>query len=321
MQRPSRWAPLGALLILPGLFTAAPTRAEAAPRISMKTEFSTAWFEKTDGYLELKAALAKPDPNVPGISVSADELDAALAKVRITSKELDWVAKYASPVSRKKQRQRVRSVRDILLSKKRITKGRRFAKKNRALLAEVSEQYDVATEDLLAMLNAESNFGAVQGSFVAIDVFISQLAYMEAAEAAAFARGDYDKDGAMTRKKNRPRIQRRRRYAVKNVSALLRYAKKFDQDPRTFLGSWAGAIGLTQFMPASLRWAKDGDGDGKVDLSTIPDAVASTANYLVEHGYVRGDRKARRKAFRAYNPNSEYVSAIDDYARRFGEGR
>jgi membrane-bound lytic murein transglycosylase B len=161
----------------------------------------------------------------------------------------------------------------------------------------------------------------VQGSFIAMDVFISQIAYLAAGEQAAFDKGDYRKDGAMSRTKNQPRVQRRRRYAVKNVSAILRYAKKFSQDPRTFKGSWAGAIGLTQFMPASLKWAKDGDGDGKVDLSTIPDAVASTANYLVEHGYVRGDKKARRAAFRAYNPNSEYVSAIYDYAERFKKRR
>lgn len=301
-------------------FVPASAQAEG-PTVTMKTAFSTSWFEETDGYRMLLAALSKPDPNVPGVSLSRAELDAALAKVQIGPSELKWISRYSSPVSRKKQRQRVRSVRDILLSKKRLAKGRKFARTHAALLAKVSEQYSVDTEDLLAMLNAESNFGSVQGSFTVVDVFVSQIAFMEAGEKAAFDAGDYLKDGAMSRKKNGPRIQRRRRFAVKNMSALLRYAKKFNQDPRTFKGSWAGAIGLTQFMPASLRWAKDGDGDNKVDLSTIPDAVASTANYLVEHGYVRGDRKARRGAFRAYNPNSEYVSAIDDYARRFKKRR
>lgn len=298
---------------------AAPASAEPAqtPKITLKTAFDTAWFRKTDGYRMLEAAIAKPDKNVPGVTLTAAELDDALAKVRIGAKELKWVERYASPLSRKKQKQRVRSVRDVLLSSKRMAKGRRFAKDNAALLERVSARYDVDTADLLAMLNAESNFGSVQGTYVAVDVFVSQLAYMEAAEAAARARGDYKKKGALSRKRNRGRVVKRRRYAVENMSAILRYAKKFGQNPRTFKGSWAGAIGLTQFMPASLRWAKDGDADGKVDLSTIPDAVESTANYLVEHGYVRGDRKARRKAFRAYNPNSEYVSAIDDYAQRF----
>lgn len=306
------------------LLAAPPTAASAepkAPDIAMDTPFRPAWFERTDGYRMLLEAIARPDPNVPGVTLGKAELDAALAKVTIGDKELKWVARYASPVSRKKQRERVRSVRDVLLSKSRLAKGARFAKQHADLLERVSAKYRVAPEDLLAMLNAESNFGAVQGSYVAIDVFVSQIAYLAAAERAAHAAGDYAKEGAMRREKNQPRIERRRRYAVKNISALLRYAKKFGQDPRTFEGSWAGAIGLTQFMPASLRWAKDGDGDGKVDLSTIPDAVESTANYLVEHGYVRGNRRARRKSFRAYNPNSEYVSAIDDYAQRFAKRR
>ncbi len=303
------------------LLSAGSAEALEPAQIGMKTPFDVSWFRGTDGYEMLRRAIAKPDPNVPGVSLSPQELDAALAKIRIRRSELKWVARYSSPVSRKKQRQRVRSVRDVLLSKKRLSKGRRFAEKNKALLAQVSREYQVDTEDLLSMLNAESNFGSVQGSFIAVDVFISQIAYLQAGERAAFDRGDYLKDGAMSRKKNQPRIQRRRRYAVKNMSAILRYAKKFNQNPRSFKGSWAGAIGLTQFMPASLKWAKDGDGDGKVDLSTIPDAVASTANYLVEHGYVRGNKKARRAAFRAYNPNSEYVSAIYDYAERFKKRR
>jgi membrane-bound lytic murein transglycosylase B len=55
-------------------------------------------------------------------------------------------------------------------------------------------------------------------------------------------------------------------------------------------GSWAGAMGHTQFMPTSyLRYAVDGDGDGKRDIwRSIPDALASTANYLREHGWRPG---------------------------------
>ena len=90
----------------------------------------------------------------------------------------------------------------------------------------------------------------------------------------------------------------------------MKYARARDADPFDFTGSWAGAIGITQFMPASLKWAVDGNDDGVVDLSTVPDAIASTANYLVVHGYERGNLAARKKAFKAYNPNSEYVRAI-----------
>ncbi|HYF52930.1 MAG TPA: lytic murein transglycosylase, partial [Salinarimonas sp.] len=61
-------------------------------------------------------------------------------------------------------------------------------------------------------------------------------------------------------------------------------------DRDKLLGSWAGAMGQTQFMPSSfLRFAVDGDGDGTRDIwSSMPDAIASTANYLKEHGWTPG---------------------------------
>lgn len=302
------------VLALVALLVSAPAQAE---EVTLETPFAVGWFKETDGYRMLLEAIRAEDPNVPGVTLTPADLDAALARVEIGESELNWVAKYASPLSQKRQRARVRSVRHVLLSKARLKRGAEFAEAHAALLARVSETYDVAVEDLLGMLNAESNFGTVQGSFTVANVFISQLAYLEAGERSARARGDYRQRGALSATENAPRIERRRRYAVENMSAILRYAKKFEQDPFSFKGSWAGAIGYTQFMPASLRWAKDGDGDGHVDLSTVPDAVASTAFYLVEHGYRRGDKKARRAAFKAYNPNSEYVAAIDDYATRF----
>lgn len=307
-----------ALGLAAALGTASAGPAAAAPSaVTLDTPFAASWFVQTEGYRDLVAALKAPDPNVPEVQLTEADLKKVLPRVDVDERELKWVLKYASPLSRKRQKKRVRSVRHILLSDTRMARGADFAKTHAAVLADVSERYDVAVEDLLGMLNAESNFGKVTGSYTVLDVFFAQLAYLELAERAAFDRGDYRKPGAMRRAKNRPRIAKRRRYAIANISALLRYAKLFRQDPFTFKGSWAGAIGMTQFMPASLQWAKDGDKNGRVDLSTVPDAVESTANYLVEHGYVRGNKKARRRAFRAYNPNSEYVSAIDDYATRF----
>jgi lytic murein transglycosylase len=60
--------------------------------------------------------------------------------------------------------------------------------------------------------------------------------------------------------------------------------------PAQMKGSWAGAMGHTQFMPSSfMLYAVDFDGDGHKDIwNNIPDALASTANYLAEHGWIRG---------------------------------
>lgn len=289
--------------------------AAASPSVP---PFALDWFVKTPEYTKLVAAAAKPDSTSGGATLTKADVDAFLGRVKVSDKELEWVEKYASPLSPKRQSSRVRSVMHILTSKERLALGRKFRVDHAAVLERVSEKYDVSIEDLLAMMNTESRFGEVQGSFVVGQVFVANMAYLAKMGELADKRGDYDTKGAVSREKNGQRIKKRTRYAVRNLATLLKYARYREMDPLSFKGSWAGAIGITQFMPASLKWAVDGNEDGVVDLSTIPDAVASTANYLVVHGYRRGDRDARAKSFRAYNPNDEYVRAILAYAEKIG---
>ena len=292
---------------------------DATASTALSKPFDLATFKTTAAYAELLEAIKRDDPSVPGVSVSSAELDALLARIDVEARAIKWVRKFASPVSRRKQRKRVRSVMHVLLSKSRVEQGARFAQKHKATLERVSTEYAVTVADLLAMMNAESRFGTVQGTFVVASVFLANLAYIDAAEAEAHASGEYQLQGALTRKRNLKRVAKRRKYSATNLATLLRYGKARRLDPLSFTGSWAGAIGITQFMPASLQWAKDGDKDGTIDLSTVPDAIESTANYLVEHGYKEGVLEARRRAFHAYNPNREYVNAIVAYAERFEE--
>lgn len=299
------------VLLLAGLTVAAHGAEERS--------FSLDWFRTTPEYTALVAAAAEPDPIAPGVTLTKAEVDEFLERVRVTDKELKWVKRYASPLSPRRQRKRVRSVIDVLTSRSRLRLGRKFAVEHEATLAKVSKTYGVTVEDLLAMMNTESRFGQVQGSFLVGQVFVATMAYLEPMRAAAQARGDYDKKGAVSAEKNLERVERRTRYAVKNLATLLKYAEKRNMDPLAFRGSWAGAIGITQFMPASLKWAVDGDDNGIIDLSTFPDAIASTANYLVEHGYRAGDRKARAASFSAYNPNDEYVRAILAYSEKIAK--
>jgi lytic murein transglycosylase len=73
--------------------------------------------------------------------------------------------------------------------------------------------------------------------------------------------------------------------------ATLRIVARGDLEPRQLRGSWAGAVGQTQFMPSTyLRLAVDGDGDGRRDLvDSTADALHSTANFLSRSGWVRGE--------------------------------
>ncbi|NIX75454.1 lytic murein transglycosylase [Microvirga terricola] len=84
--------------------------------------------------------------------------------------------------------------------------------------------------------------------------------------------------------------QRRREYFTGELMATLKIVQDGDIDPANLRGSWAGAFGHTQFMPSTFqRLAVDGDGDGRRDImASVPDAVASTANFLKKAGWENG---------------------------------
>ena len=107
----------------------------------------------------------------------------------------------------------------------------------------------------------ETEFGAFEGS----DNVIRSLASL----AFVHFRGDYFRD---------------------ELISALSILEEGDISPRDMVGSWAGAMGQTQFMPSSfLEYAVDFDGGGRRDIWTnAPDAIGSTANYLAKHGWKRG---------------------------------
>jgi lytic murein transglycosylase len=83
---------------------------------------------------------------------------------------------------------------------------------------------------------------------------------------------------------------RRREYFTGELMATLKIVQDGDIDPASLRGSWAGAFGHTQFMPSTFqRLAVDGDGDNRRDVvNSVPDAVASTANFLKRAGWNNG---------------------------------
>jgi membrane-bound lytic murein transglycosylase B len=85
-------------------------------------------------------------------------------------------------------------------------------------------------------------------------------------------------------------------------------------------GSYAGAIGMPQFLPSSyLRWAVDGNGDGRADLNDLDDALPSIANYLRDHGWsADAPFRDRWQAVWEYNHSTNYVRAIFEVAFRLG---
>jgi membrane-bound lytic murein transglycosylase B len=101
-------------------------------------------------------------------------------------------------------------------------------------------------------------------------------------------------------------------WAYAELKAFLRYANRESLDPLMINGSYAGAIGFSQFMPSNiLRLGIDGNSDGTVNLFTHADAIFSIANYLKYHGWKPDMQKDRAfKVIYHYNHSSVYVNTV-----------
>lgn len=151
---------------------------------------------------------------------------------------------------------------DSAVSDVRITTGRQKLAQLAPTLARIEAQYGVPREVVLAVWGMESNFGANRGRMQVIPS-LATLAY----------------DG------------RRGEMFQNQLIAALQILQAGDTDPANMLGSWAGAMGHTQFIPTSyLEYAVDFTGDGRRDIwSEDPtDSLASTAAYLARNGWQRG---------------------------------
>lgn len=108
------------------------------------------------------------------------------------------------------------------------------------------------------------------------------------------------------------RMRQKSDWAYEELKALIRHADALGQDPLTMPGSIYGAVGICQFMPTNIpAYGVDGDGDGKVDLYSVGDAVFSLSNYLGRHGWQPGMRRdARYNVLKRYNNSAAYANTI-----------
>ena len=151
--------------------------------------------------------------------------------------------------------------RSRYLEDKRVQAGTDFWRDNSAALERATERFGVPPEIIVAIIGVETYWGRITGTFRTIDV-LATLSF------------DY---------------LRRADYYRRELVELLLLAREQDTDPLRFRGSFAGALGLPQFMPGSIRrFAVDFDGDGRIDLaSSATDAIGSVARFLLRHGWQR----------------------------------
>ena len=144
---------------------------------------------------------------------------------------------------------------------KRIAAGRRFMQDYATELAVAETRFGVPTEIIAAIIGVETIYGKQLGRFNTFAA-LTTLAF------------DYPPRAELFRKE---------------LEELLLLAREEDRSPLSYTGSYAGALGLPQFLPSSRRrFAVDFDQDGRIDLTASrADAIGSVANFLVEHGWQR----------------------------------
>jgi len=193
-----------------------------------------------------------------------------------------------------------------------------FLEINRETISGVLQDSPVTPEVVVAILNVESSLGSYKGTYPLMNVFTS-LSLLETEPITDVAPEFWnvvldgisatEEDAA--RAKATKRAKSKARWAYKELRTILRMAQDGHFDPLDVKSSWAGAYGLPQFIPTSAEaYGRDGNGDGFVDLNTLPDAVASIGHYLKIHGYREDNPKKRRKAVWHYNHSDEYVDCI-----------
>jgi membrane-bound lytic murein transglycosylase B len=148
----------------------------------------------------------------------------------------------------------------------RVMQGRLLMAQHRSLLEDLTNQYGIPGRYLVAFWGLETNFGGYLGNMSTLN----SLATL-ACDA------------------------RRSEFFTGELIHAFHILNDTGMEPEQMRGSWAGAVGHTQFMPSSYRrYAVDGDGDGKVDLwNSIPDALTSAANFLQSLGWKREERWGR----------------------------
>ena len=192
-----------------------------------------------------------------------------------------------------------------------IDKAKKYMGKYKEDLDRIEKAYGVNSRVITAILLVESRLGKYLGTRSTLNTLSSLASLMDPETRSEFY-NKIPKAKRISRKKYEKSARKRSRWAYKELKAFLKYTQQEGFDPAEILGSFAGAMGLSQFMPSSiLNYGKDGNKDGSIDLYTHADAIASIANYLKSHGWSPGiSRKKAEKVIYRYNHSKYYVKAI-----------
>jgi lytic murein transglycosylase len=180
----------------------------------------------------------------------------------------------------------------------RLARAKKLLTQYGAIFGRIEQQFGVPGAVIVAIWGLETDFGAYDGKFPTIRA-LATLAY-DCRRPDKF-RGE--------------------------LLAALRIVERGDMAPSEMRGAWAGEIGQTQFLPSSyLKYAVDYDGNGRRDLiHSVPDALASTANYLKGYGWQRGqpwgEGTPNFQVLLQWNASQVYTRTVAYFAEQLAAGQ
>jgi len=205
--------------------------------------------------------------------------------------------------------------RPIFVTPKRIKKGVQFWKEHAEILSRAEKKFGVPAEIIVAIIGVETYYGARSGNYPVLDA-LTTLGF------------DYPIENTTSKRRDA-----RERFFRKELKEYLLMTREEKFDPRSLKGSYAGAMGMPQFISSSFRmYAVDFDGDGRRDLwNSTADAIGSVANYFKRHGWKAGApvlsratvgsaaKKLGGKSLRPHKKLSEYkqmgVSSVTELSK------
>ena len=183
----------------------------------------------------------------------------------------------------------------LFLEKQRISNGKKFIKENFDLFQQVENDFGVPKEIITSILGVETRYGKIQGNYRVLD---------------SLATLGFD-------------FPRRSKFFKSELIQFFLLARENNLDINSVQGSYAGAMGYGQFISSSYRaYAVDYDGDGYADLfNSVPDAVASIANYLQKHGWRKDGNIVREVEMNQVNKTYQHQSNLSKFIPlQFTEG-
>lgn len=192
-----------------------------------------------------------------------------------------------------------------------IRKANQYLQENKSDLTRIEKEYGVDKKIITAILLVETGLGASVGTRSALNTLSTMAALKDPIVRNKL--WDLIPDSKkISRKKFEKKAASRSNWAYKELKAFLEYTSREGFDPVSIPGSFAGAVGIAQFMPTNiLAYGQDGNDDGMVDMLNHTDSMASIANFLKSHGWrPKQSRKKAEKIIYHYNHSSYYVNTI-----------